>query len=304
MRAMDKVRNKPCAKKNEECDIIKIVRLINEKCPKILNAFESVFIKYKILNAIASGASRRDHHDFKITVEEIDTKLQHLWTVEHKGTQKKATPNSPPWKGGVQFYNGGMEKFKIAEEYAKSWYEMFIASECLRKEFDIPNDISTPDYDTWRNKDAKTQGNPKTPFGVALKKSVREKFGPKSSLIEHRNKFVPSFIKLVETDTKIMDTLKDEILEISKKTFEQKDAWLEINGNVDVDVDVDADVDSEFTIKWTKKLTISQITSISFDEKTKSDFTGKVESDLGYPIKFIIRWGKGAGFSNLRVDLK
>lgn len=296
MSTIDKVRNKTRAKKNEECDIIKIVKLINEKCPKILNAFESVFIKYKILNAIASGASRRDHHDFKITVEEIDTKFQYLWTVEHKGTQKKATPNSPPWKGGVQFYNGGMEKFKIAEEYSKSWYAMFIASECLRGEFNIPNDILTPDYDTWRNKDAKTQGNPKTPFGVALKKSVRGEFGPKSSLIEHRNKFVPSFIKLVETDTKIMDTLKDEILEISKKTFEQKDAWLEINGNIDID--------SEFTIKWSKKLTISKITSISFDEETKSDFTGKVESDLGYPIKFIIRWGKGAGFSNLRVDLK
>ena len=89
MSTIDKVRNKTRAKKNEECDIFKIVKLINEKCPKILNAFESVFIKYKILNAIESGASRRDHHDFKITVEEIDTKLQHLWTVEHKGTQKK-----------------------------------------------------------------------------------------------------------------------------------------------------------------------------------------------------------------------
>ena len=95
-----------------------------------------------------------------------------------------------------------------------------------------------------------------------------------------------------------MDVLKIEILEIAKKILEHKDAWLEINGNVDSNCDI------PFTFKWTKKLTISQIFSITIDEETKSDFTGKIESDLDYPIKFIIRWGKGTGFSNLRMDLK
>jgi hypothetical protein len=295
MSILTKVRSKKNSKKNEEYDTNKIIKFINTLCEtgvKISQQFESVFIGYKILNAISSGGRRKDHHDFTLTIEEIDTKLIHCWNVEHKGTQKKSTIDAPPWKGGVQFYNGGMEKFKIAEEYAKYWYDLFIATERLREEFDIPKDIQTPDYITWRNNDAKTQGDPKTPFGITLKKNVRDKLG--SSLINHRNEFVPLFINHIKSKPEILDSLKEEILEITKKILEQKDAWLEINGNID----------SGFTFKWSKKLTISKVTSISFNEETKSDFTGRVDSDLDYPINFIIRWGKGAGFSNLRVDLK
>jgi len=304
MISLNKVRSKKNSKKNEEYDIIKIMGFINKKCSigiKILQAFEICFEGFKILTASSSGGRRRDHYDFSITVEELSTKLQHSWTVEHKGTQKKASLGDPPWKGGVQFYNGGMEKFTITEEYAKFWYDTFISSDRFREEFNISEDIPTPDYITWRNNDAKVQGNPKTEFGVALKKNVRDKLGHNKSLIAHRNEFVPMFINLIKTsNSEILETLKVEILEIAKKTLEQKDAWLEINGNIDSD----SDNDIPFTFKWTKKLTISQIISISIDEETKSDFTGKVESDLGYPIKFIIRWGKGAGFSNLRMDLK
>ena len=302
MISLNKVRSKKNSKKNEEYDIIKIIGFINEKCSigiRILQAFEICFEGFKILTASSSGGRRRDHYDFSITVEELSTKLQHSWTVEHKGTQKKASLGDPPWKGGVQFYNGGMEKFTITEEYAKFWYDTFISSDRFREEFSISEDIPTPDYITWRNNDAKVQGNPKTEFGVALKKNVRDKLGHNKSLIAHRNEFVPLFINLIKTkNSEILETLKVEILEIAKKTLEQKDAWLEINGNIDSKSDI------PFTFKWTKKLTISQIISISIDEETKSDFTGKVESDLGYPIKFIIRWGKGAGFSNLRMDLK
>jgi hypothetical protein len=302
MISLNKVRSKKNSKKNEEYDIIKIMGFINEKCfigIRILQAFEICFEGFKILTASSSGGRRRDHYDFSITVEELSTKLQHSWTVEHKGTQKKASLGDPPWKGGVQFYNGGMEKFTITEEYAKFWYDTFISSDRFREEFNISEDIPTPDYITWRNNDAKVQGNPKTEFGVALKKNVRDKLGHNKSLIAHRNEFVPMFINLIKTtNSEILETLKVEILEIAKKTLEQKDAWLEINGNIDSKSDI------PFTFKWTKKLTISQIISISIDEETKSDFTGKVESDLGYPIKFIIRWGKGAGFSNLRMDLK
>jgi hypothetical protein len=302
MISLNKVRSKKNSKKNEEYDIIKIIGFINEKCSigiRILQAFEICFEGFKILTASSSGGRRRDHYDFSITVEELSTKLQHSWTVEHKGTQKKASLGDPPWKGGVQFYNGGMEKFTITEEYAKFWYDTFISSDRFREEFNISEDIPTPDYITWRNNDAKVQGNPKTEFGVALKKNVRDKLGHNKSLIAHRNEFVPMFINLIKTpNSGILETLKVEILEIAKKTLEQKDAWLEINGNIDSKSDI------PFTFKWTKKLTISQIISISIDEETKSDFTGKVESDLGYPIKFIIRWGKGAGFSNLRMDLK
>lgn len=302
MISLNKVRSKKNSKKNEEYDIIKIIGFINEKCSigiRILQAFEICFEGFKILTASSSGGRRRDHYDFSITVEELSTKLQYSWTVEHKGTQKKASLGDPPWKGGVQFYNGGMEKFTITEEYAKFWYDTFISSDRFREEFNISEDIPTPDYITWRNNDAKVQGNPKTEFGVALKKNVRDKLGHNKSLIAHRNEFVPMFINLIKTpNSGILETLKVEILEIAKKTLEQKDAWLEINGNIDSKSDI------PFTFKWTKKLTISQIISISIDEETKSDFTGKVESDLGYPLKFIIRWGKGAGFSNLRMDLK
>jgi hypothetical protein len=302
MIGLTKVRSKKNSKKNEEHDIIKIIDFINENCSigtRILQAFELCFVGFKILKATNSGGRRRDHHDFNLTVEDLNTRIQYSWTVEHKGTQKKASLGDPPWKGGVQFYNGGMEKFTITEEYAKFWYDTFIASNRFRHEFEIPDNIPTPDYITWRNNDAKVQGNPKTEFGIALKKNVRDKLGHNKSLITYRNEFVPSFINLIKTaKPEILDVLKIEILEIAKKILEHKDAWLEINGNVDSNCDI------PFTFKWTKKLTISQIFSITIDEETKSDFTGKIESDLDYPIKFIIRWGKGTGFSNLRMDLK
>lgn len=300
MSVINRVRSKKNSKNNEEYDILKIISFINEKCyigTRIVQSFEECFVDFKILKAMNSGGRRRDHYDFNIIVEDLNTKLQHAWTVEHKGTQKKESNGNPPWKGGVQFYNGGMEKFTIAEEYAKFWYDTFISSGRLREEFDIPRDIQTPDYITWRNNDAKVQGNPKTLFGIALKKNARDKLGHNKSLLSHRNEFVPLFINLIKTKKpEILETLKVEILEISKKILDQKDAWLEINGNIDSNI--------PFTFKWTKKLTITQITSIFVDEESKTDFTGKVESDLGYQIKFIIRWGKGAGFSNLRMDLK
>jgi len=172
---------------------------------------------------------------------------------------------------------------------------MFIASDRLREEFKISDEIPTPDYETWRNQDAKTHGKPQTPFGKALKKNVEYINGEKKYLIKQRNQFMPLFIQHIQTKRpELIDLLKEEILEIAKNAFQQKDAWLQIFGHVDGD----------FDFKWSPKLSISEITEISFDKETTSDFTGNVISDCTYPIEYIIRWGNGTGISNIRVDLK
>lgn len=293
-------RTKGRAKKNEEYDLQAIIRFLNDpsssKGIEMRYAFQAAFPDWEIVETRSVGGGRGQHYDFQILVAHAETGEQVWWNVEHKGSQKgHYREGLPPWDGGVQFLNAGMEKFSISDEYARFWYERFIVSGRLREEFKIDDDIMTPDYETWRNRDAKIQGDPKTPFGKALKANVRAVLGEKASLLAHRDEFVPLFIKHIQTERpELIDLLKEEILEIAKKTFEQKDVWLQIFGNIDGD----------FDFKWSPKLDISEITEISFDKNTKTDFTGNVVSDCAYPITFIIRWGKGAGFSNLRVDLK
>ena len=89
-----------------------------------------------------------------------------------------------------------------------------------------------------------------------------------------------------------METLKAEVLATAKNVLKEKDYWLQING----------DINGNFYCKWSTPLTITTITDVKKIEC--SDVLFEFSTDMGFPINARLRWGKGQGLSNIRIDLK
>lgn len=280
---MRRTRNTAAA--NETNDIANIVNAINARTPagcRILSSFkEKTGLEITAARA-RSGTSRGTHYDFEVEVNGEWKK------VEHKGGQvyRLPGPDEVPWKAGVQFYNGGCEKFLIARKYARVWYTQLIASGVLREEFGLT--APTPAEDEWFEKDCRTQDDPKTAFGKELKSKVRERRGPRASLLEKRA-IVIGALDITEEDKHILIA---EVMTIVKDVLSQKELWLGIHGNLD----------SNFHAVWYPQFTIDEIKEVIVEKKKDLKFTFVCSND--FKFHGILRWGKGAGFSCLRVDLK
>ena len=280
---MENTRTKDNAASNEAKDIAFIVKSIKSKDTvgmKFINAFKEKF-NIDIQDARDRKGSRKTHYDFEI---QVDGEWKH---VEHKGSKgyKPISSDKKVWAAGVQFYNGPADKFSLAKKYARTWYDTYIGSGELKKEWNIEAEI--PSYDEWYSKDCKIQGDPKTSFGKELKKKVREKRGPKASLLDKREK-VNNLLRL----TKEEDTFINEVYPLANEVLEQKDYWLVIHG----------DLTNMFHFTWFPKFKLPKILSLKFKKCLDLEFDFICEDD--YIFNGILRWGKGAGFSNLRIDLK
>jgi len=293
-------RGKALNKKNEEHDITLLLNTINDplKGETLRTSFQSSFPEWEVMGARQSdptgkekAGSRGTHYDFQIHVRHPITHPQGTWwKVEHKGSQSyhPIDASLPPWTGGVQFFNGGMEKYRITMKYAIQWYEMYIASGYLTREYDL-SAYPIPTLEEWIKQDAKVQGDPKTPFGKALKLSVRKR--GLSSLLALRDEFVKAFVdRLTEQDE---CELAEDILPIIQSSFQQKDVWLQVAGNVSSGI---------YHTRWSPALRIQCIRRVRFVQK--KDVMVELDTDCAHPIQCILRWGKGAGFSNLRLDIK
>lgn len=161
-------RTKATAKENEERDVNIIINMLNNptsvKGEEMRKAFHDKFGKnITIARRVNKSGSRVAHYDFEVLIDD-ETYLK----VEHKGSAKFApiNPDLPPWKEGVQFYNGGMEKYRLSKKYATAWYNKFILSGVLKERYGLTAEIST--LETWIKDDAKRQDNPKTEFGKEI----------------------------------------------------------------------------------------------------------------------------------------
>ena len=284
-------RNKENAAVNEAADIEAIILAIHTKTEcglQIIKAFSKKFPDTELLDARKrEGTSRGTHYDFEILVS-IDGAEAEWKRAEHKGSKKyhPIQPDETPWKAGVQFHNGGCEKYSLAQKYARLWYETYIASNTLKTEFEI--EAETPSFDEWFAKDCKVQSDPKTPFGLELKKKVRARRGPKASLLKERSAVI-SALEITDDD---LETLKAEVLPIANEALEQKEYWLTIRG----------DLAGKFACAWNPKFTISAIETIRVTKKKDIKFEFRCAENFVFHA--ILRWGKGAGFSCLRIDLK
>jgi hypothetical protein len=282
-RAAPRTRNTAAA--NEAEDIATIIRAINMRTPaglKILTAFKDRFGEEASEARARMGTSRGTHYDFELKVRETWKK------VEHKGGQAYCLPNADdaPWKAGVQFHNGGCEKYSLAHKYAQVWYAMYIESGSLHEEFGI--DAPTPSFSEWFMKDCKAQDDPKTPFGKQLKSVVRERRGTNASLREKRADVLAA-LEVTDEDKAVLIA---EVLPIANHALDQKEHWLSIHGSLDGD----------FHAVWYPQFRIESIQDVVIEKNRDLDLTFLCANN--FTFRAILRWGKGAGFSNLRMDLK
>ena len=281
---MEDARTKEKAASNETKDINFIVKAIKSKDlvgTKFINAFKDKF-NLDIQDVRDRKGSRKTHYDFEIQVNGE-------WKrVEHKGSKayKPVSSDKKVWASGVQFYNGPADKFSLAKKYARTWYNKYIGSGELKKEWKI--EAETPSFDEWYAKDCKVQCDPKTPFGKELKIKVREKRGPKTSLLAER-KAVNDLIEMTKEEEEIFI---NEVYPLANEVLEQKDYWLVIHG----------DLTNKFHFAWFPKFKLPKIISLKFKKCLDLEFDFICEDD--YVFNGILRWGKGAGFSCLRIDLK
>jgi hypothetical protein len=87
--------------------------------------------------------------------------------------------------------------------------------------------------------------------------------------------------------------LKEDILPIVKESLADKHYWLQINGDLD---------SGEFHCAWSKQLYVNEIKKVEIVKQ--SDIWINVECDNDFKFRGILRFGKGIGFSNIRIDFR
>jgi len=274
--------------KNEIQNIELIINHLNQKTnlgkkliKKLQDELDIIFKK-----AINREGNRKSHYDF-IIVDTNDKEYQ----IEHKGSYKfkRISTQDKPWKSGVQFLNGGAEKFNICRLYAKLWYDEYIISGFLSNIYNIESPI--PTFNTWYKSDCCCQGEPKTSFGKELKFNFRKEYGS-TSLLDLRKKINILFLEKYEKDKNIQDTFKEELDTIVRHVLKEKHLWIQINGNLNTE---------DVSFQWYKNISYNKITDIKISYKTDININVKTDE---FNFNSILRWGKGAGFSNLRIDSK
>jgi len=301
--ALKVIRSKINAKSNEELDIQKIIEIINtnpdskiHKCfmENISCGEEQIVRAYSTLNKGKGTKSgdRKTHYDFC-----IDTNQRIGLKIEHKGTvgNRPIDPMAKPWQLGVQWYNGS-PKYSIMNKYLRAWYDYWMISGKLTEKYGLTTPV--PDFDIWLKKDAMVQGNPTTMFGKELKQKSREKNGSTSSLIVERDEFMLSgaFSKecLTEED---LEELKQGVLDTANRCLQEKDLWIQVAGNLH------DDNENAYQVLWSPKCKmIENIVNIEITMKKNVEFVFLGED--GFKMGGIMRWGKGQGFSNFRMDFK
>ena len=290
-------RTKSKAKSNEDKDVSAVIDLLNTpesaKGQEMRVAFEALFgqaiigaarQKTMLQEKQTRGGGRSTHYDFVVQLADGTER-----TVEHKGSRDKKPIDLslPPWTGGVQFYNGGMEKYRFARKYAREWHQKFIASGVLSERYGLTSPL--PSEEEWIVKDAKAQDKPKTAFGKELKTVYQSRDGcEKKSLRAERDEFVEGF----EWSEEDVTHLAEDVFPLIQSSFAEKDVWLQIAGSVE---------SGDFYFAWREPLRIQAVERITI--KKNKDIEFDVECG-GLVVHGILRWGYGAGFSNLRIDLK
>ena len=287
-------RTKATAGEHETLDIKDIIEGINSKntCgTRIAEAFRNKFSDSGCLLISArprNGGNRGTHYDFEVLIRHPCGKEE--WSrVEHKGSFKNIAikADETPWSAGVQFHNGGCEKYSIAKKYARTWYDMYIVSGAFGAEFGLTK--SAPTFEDWFRSDCKTQGDPKTEFGKELKKVVRAAGSADNKHLRLKRTAVNDALNITAED---IEVLKKEVLQIANVALEQKDYWLTIRG----------DVKGDFVCAWYPKFLVTGIDEIIVTKKL--DIELEFRCNDNFVFHGILRWRKGAGFSNLRLDLK
>ena len=249
---------------------------------KIKEEFSKTFPTIQVFDeSVVTGGNRTAHHDFGIKwLAEEGKKV-----VEFKGSEKKKPidASKPPWENAVQFYNGTGNKFTVGHSYAKKFYATALDEIIAHLELKTPK----PSYEEWE-KDAFSQGKPKTPFVCEL----REKGYKGKYLSDMRKKFNKAFV----LESAELEILKGEVLKKANEVLEEKDYWLQINGNIDEP--------AGFEIRWSGKIGMREIMEIKQIGNSGCDINFEFTCEGGNKLFGKLRWGYGQCITNILLDLK
>lgn len=298
-------KTRDTAKKDEEIRLKLICKNVNNNTVigiKIKEDYKKQFNK-EIKKLDVTGGKRNDHYDILI-IHTDGTKKK----CEEKGTKTYHSNinqmEKKPWEYSVQVFNGIGNHYKIGIMYSKIWYNNNIYPGKVKEEYNIKAPI--PSYKEWSKNDAFACGDPKTNYGKELKKNFRQIHGPQTSMNGKSKKgFTPNnfdYRKSVKRDLKIFytDKIKEKFIkEVQEKfniSFKEKECYLQTTGDIETD---------KFSFKWFDKIEIPKVTDIIMKDKgldVEFDILKESKDNINYSL--ILRFGKGSGFSNIRIDTK
>ena len=254
-----------------------------------------------IKEVILSGGTNKDHYDLGIDhVDGTSKKCEEKSTMFYK---QDLSREMKPWEYSVQVYNGIGKHFQIGIIYAKLWYKHNMQNGDVKRIYNIRSKI--PTEGEWFKKDAFQCGNPKTHYGIELKQKFREihgetsmngnsKTGYKENLVDYRKPILKEFKYLLSRNTEIKIGLINEIQQIMNNIFTEKECYLQTTGDIDTE---------NFNFRWYKQIQIPKIQDLKLNEKN-SDIVFDIVTDITQDYSMILRFGKGTGFSNIRIDIR
>lgn len=206
-----------CKSKNKENESIlldEICQNINTKSGvyynQIINEFQKIYSK--TIDKVEKKGSCNDSFDLLFIFTD-NTKIQ---CEVKESSLLPLNKWKTPWDGACQLVNGIGKNFKLCIYYAEQWYEQCIKSNKLRKEFDIPLDVETPNYEEWIKNDAFAfkKDDKLTKFTSVLKKKYKKNKTNKEKMKNIKNDFIKNL--------KISDTLLDEFINNLNNHIENK----------------------------------------------------------------------------------
>ena len=284
------------ARKDEAIRVKNIVDCMNDETSELgrqlRDSYENTF--HKTVASVKLAGTNKDHFDFVIVHTDGTS-----FNVEEKHTNQKlsakALLNYKPWKYSVQVLNGVGNKFIIGQKYAEHWYKNIICGleskwgEMLGvDQEDVP---SIPDYETWAQ-DAFRCGDPKTEFVKFIKSHCRLKYGSRESFTGSKNTpdlrsvCLPTFTLTDIEKSVLLEQINNKIQEV----MEQKDCYLTTTGDPE-------------NFHWTPKVIPPPMTKITLEHQ-KDILIHLTDDNNEFNFTAICRWGKGACFTNIRIDVR
>ena len=293
------------AKKDEEMRLKLIYDNCNNNTPIGIKIKENYKKKFnKEIKEINITAKRTDHYDLQII--HIDGTIK---KCEEKGT-KTYHPNinqknKKPWEYSVQIFNGYGDHFGVCHIFAKLWYKLYIEPDNINEKYNIETPI--PSCEEWINTDA-FSFDVKSKYAIELKKNFREIHGLtslngrsikgfKPNNFDYRINFKNNFKKLFTDEIKKI--MIEEVQEKFNKAFKEKECYLQTTGDIETD---------NFSFKWYEPIEPPKIKDIIMrNTGTDIDFDIIKENNKNieyYEYWLKLRFGRGSGYSNIRLDFK
>jgi hypothetical protein len=265
---------------------------------KIMDSFELEIKQLFGKVTSGNGGGRNTHYDFLIYDINNDEKR-----VELKANEKKSiidyTKN--PWVNCVQFYNGIGNKYSIAKDYARNFYDIMLDKIILH--FKLTS--SKPSYDEWC-KDAFTCGNNNLTTDLVREfyNKIKEvQTQPKhSSEMVKLNEFYVIFkrfnLEFISSITQQqLEILREEVYITANNALKDKDYWIQIHG--------DLDNPDDFNCRWSNKINMSPIVDIKcIPGKSGCDINFEFVCENNSVFTSKLRWGGNKCVSNIRMDIK